>query len=146
MLLKTCNKCGALIPYGRKYCDVCAPIVEAARAERLGQSRKESNRKYNKGRDPKYGAFYNGGTWRRLAAARIQADNYKCAKCGQWATEVDHIVPIQTPEGWARRYEWDNLQSLCHDCHDVKHNRFKRRKQLETARETLQNVQIDGII
>ena len=128
LLLKECRKCGKLIPYGRAYCEACAPIVEAARAERVDQSRKESNRRYNAKRVPKYGAFYRGKAWRMLSAKRIQSDGYKCVKCGAWATEVDHIVPIQTPEGWDRRYDWDNLQSLCVNCHNEKHKRFKRTK------------------
>ena len=128
MLLKECRRCGKLIPYGRAYCEECAPIVEAAKTERMEASRKEANRRYNKGRDPRYGAFYNSKEWRVLARSRIQADGYKCVQCGAWATEVDHIIPIQTADGWDRRYDWDNLQSLCVDCHNKKHNRFKSKK------------------
>lgn len=128
VLLKECRKCGKLIPYGRAYCESCSQIVEAARAERVDKSRKESNRRYNSKRDRKYGAFYGGKAWRTLSAKRIQADGYKCVKCGAWATEVDHIVPIQTSEGWDRRYDWDNLQSLCVKCHNDKHDRFKRKR------------------
>ena len=124
MLLKECAKCKRLIPYGKTYCDKCAPIMEAARAEREAKARKESNRRYNAKRDPKEGAFYRGKAWRRLSAARIQADGYKCVQCGKFATEVDHIVPIQTPAGWNRRYDWNNLQSLCKTCHNKKHHRF----------------------
>lgn len=98
--------------------------MEAARAEREAKARKESNRRYNAKRDPKEGAFYRGKAWRRLSAARIQADGYKCVQCGKFATEVDHIVPIQTPAGWDRRYDWSNLQSLCKTCHNKKHHRF----------------------
>lgn len=128
MLLKACSKCGDLIPYGRTYCDRCKPIVDKARAERIEEARRKSNRDYNKRRDPKYGTFYRGKAWRRLARARIQADHYKCVKCGQFASEVDHIVPIQTPDGWDRRYDWDNLQSLCIECHNEKHKRFIKKK------------------
>lgn len=127
MLLKECRKCGKLIPYGRAYCEECGKLVEADRQKRAGQSRKESNRRYNAKRDPKYGAFYGGKAWRTLSAKRIQSDGYKCVKCGAWATEVDHIVPIQTREGWDRRYDWDNLQSLCARCHNEKHERFKHK-------------------
>lgn len=133
MLLKACNKCGNLIPYGRAYCEACTPIIEEERVKRADQSRKKSNREYNSRRDPKTGAFYRGKAWRRLARARIQADGYKCVKCGKFATEVDHIKPIQTPEGWELRYDWDNLQSLCVDCHNEKHNRFKKKR---NTRET----------
>lgn len=127
MLLKGCNRCGNLIPYGSPYCTVCKPIVEAERKARLAKSKKESNRRYNKTRDPKYVRFYNSMAWRMLSDKRLQDDNYKCAWCGRLATEVDHIIEIKSPEGWERRLDYDNTRSLCHDCHDKRHNRFKKR-------------------
>ena len=128
MLLKACRRCGKLIPYGRAYCTGCTPVVRAERADRMEGARKAANKKYNKGRDPKYTQFYRGVQWRRLARARVQADGYKCAKCGAIATEVDHIVPIQTAAGWDLRYDWGNLQSLCVKCHNEKHKRFKKKQ------------------
>ena len=127
MLLKSCAKCGRLIPYGRSYCEGCTPIVEAEREERLTAAKKRGDTRYNRGRDPRYGRFYNSKDWRVLSRKRIQDDGYKCVKCGAFATEVDHIIPIQTPEGWERRYDYDNLQSLCVKCHNEKHDRFKSR-------------------
>lgn len=128
MLLKSCAKCGNLIPYGRTYCERCTPIEEEERAARLGVARKNYNRGYNKRRDPKYGRFYHSREWRTLARKRIQDDGYKCLECGEFATEVDHIIPIQTPEGWDLRFDWSNLQSLCVNCHNKKHKRFQKKK------------------
>lgn len=128
MLLKSCGRCGDLIPYGASYCTKCRPIVEAEREARLRASRLNSNRRYNKTRDPKYTQFYNSGEWRSLSAKRLQDDDYICAKCRGIATEVDHIVAIQTPEGWERRLDYTNTRSLCHDCHDERHNRFKKKE------------------
>lgn len=127
MLLKACNRCGNLIPYGSTYCKECAPIVEAEREARLRESRLKSNREYNKRRDPKYVRFYNSIPWRMLSAKRLQDDGYRCVMCGKIASEVDHIIPIQTPEGWERRLDYDNTRSLCKDCHNKKHDRFKKR-------------------
>lgn len=127
MLLKSCNRCGRFIPYGVVYCSECGPIVEKQREERIREQKKESNRRYNKTRDPKYGRFYNSTEWRTLSRKRLQDDGYKCVKCGAIASEVDHIEPIQTPGGWVRRLDLDNLQSLCLECHNEKHERFKRR-------------------
>lgn len=128
MLLKSCNRCKTLIPYGNVYCDKCKPIVEAEREERLRESKLEGNRRYNKKRDPKYIRFYNSKEWRTLSLKRLQDDGYKCVKCKQFASEVDHIVPIQTPDGWERRLDYDNTQSLCLECHNKKHDRFKKRR------------------
>lgn len=134
MLLKSCNRCGNLIPYGSTHCKECAPIVEAEREARLAEYRKESNKRYNKTRDPKYVRFYNGTEWRMLSAKRLQDDGYRCAWCGKIAAEVDHIVEIKTPEGWERRLDYTNTRALCHDCHDKRHNRFKKRIKYNTPK------------
>ena len=128
MLLKQCNRCKALIPYGPSYCSTCLPIVEAEREAKRQQYRRDSNRRYNKTRDPKYVRFYNSIEWRTLSAKRLQDDKYKCVKCGRIATEVDHIVEIKTSEGWGRRLDYSNTRSLCTECHNERHNRFKKRK------------------
>ena len=128
MLLKSCGRCGALIPYGSAYCKGCTPIVKAEREARIQESRKRSNKAYNRGRDPRYTAFYNSGVWRSLAAKRLQDDGYRCVWCGAIATEVDHIVEIQTPEGWERRLDYTNTRSMCHACHDKRHKRFIKKK------------------
>ena len=129
MLLKTCGRCGNLIPYGRVYCGVCTPIVEAEREARIRESRLKSNRKYNESRDPKYARFYGGIEWRTLSAKRLQDDGYRCAWCRGIATEVDHIIEIKTPEGWAKRLDYDNTRSLCHSCHDKRHGRFVKKRE-----------------
>lgn len=128
MLLKSCKRCGNLIPYGSVYCSSCLPIVLAEREERLRELKKEGNRRYNKKRDPKYIRFYRSSEWKILSRKRLQDDGYKCVKCCKMASEVDHIKPIQTDEGWEHRLDYDNTQSLCLDCHNAKHNRFKKRK------------------
>lgn len=127
MLLKSCGRCGRLIPYGRTYCADCQAQVDQYREEQRQKYSKERNRRYNKKRDPKYSQFYNSKEWRTLARTRLQADGYRCRECGAIAAEVDHIIPIQTPEGWERRLDYDNTQSLCTSCHNAKHDRFKPR-------------------
>lgn len=127
MLLKSCGRCGNLIPYGGTYCPTCKPIVEEERERRRSETMKAINRRYNKTRDPKYGRFYNSVDWRTLSRKRLQDDGYKCVMCGAFASEVDHIIPIQTPEGWERRLYYDNTRSLCLDCHNKRHNRFNKR-------------------
>lgn len=119
MLLKPC-RCGRLIPYGQSYCDKCLPIVEAQRE----QNKRASDKRYNKSRDRKYIQFYNGKDWRVLSRTRLQYDGYKCVECGAIASEVDHIIPIQTPQGWELRLDFDNTRSLCTKCHNKKHKRF----------------------
>lgn len=135
MLLKSCNRCGNLFPYRGGYsyesgfCSACLPIAVAEREARIQESKRKSNREYNKARDPKYVRFYNSIEWRVLAAKRLQDDGYRCQWCGKIADEVDHIIEIKTPEGWERRLDYDNTRSLCTACHNKRHNRFiKKRK------------------
>lgn len=128
MLLKECRKCCKLIPYGSAYCNVCAPIVHAEKEARRKVVMREINRRHNKKRDPKYTRFYNSAAWRMLSRKRLQDDKYRCVECGAIASEVDHIIPIQTPEGWDKRLDYDNTQSLCVHCHNKKHKRFGKHK------------------
>lgn len=128
MLLKQCNKCGRLMPYGSAYCSTCLPIVQAEKEARIQASRLESNKRYNKTRDPRLTQFYNSIDWKILSAKRLQGDGYRCVWCRKIATEVDHIKEISTPEGWELRLDYDNLRSLCHNCHNRRHGRFMKKK------------------
>lgn len=133
--MKQCARCKQLIPYGRHYCRQCQNIVDFQRAAYMAEHSKAANRRYNRKRDPKYTRFYNSPAWRAMSDKRLSMDHYKCAKCGGLACEVDHIIPIQTPEGWARRFDIDNTQSLCTTCHNEKHGRFvKKKKRVQNHR------------
>lgn len=127
MLLKQCNRCGNLIPYGSAYCSKCKLIIEAEREKRLAECRKENNKRYNKTRDPKYLRFYNSTDWKVLSARYMQDRGYRCEACGVIGSEVHHKKPIQTAEGWNRRLDYTNLELLCTRCHNDRHDRFKRR-------------------
>lgn len=57
-----------------------------------------------------------------------QDKGYRCEECGAIASEVHHIVPIQTDEGWERRLDYNNLECVCVYCHNKKHGRFIKKK------------------
>lgn len=66
-------------------------------------------------------AFYNSTRWRKTTKAYREA-NPLCEHCEDEgrvtpAAQADHITPIE--EGGAK-FDWDNLQSLCHSCHAIK--------------------------
>lgn len=124
MLTKVCSRCKRVIPYPLTYCNECKEIVD----KEIEEAKKKSNRRYNKSRDPKYVRFYNSGEWRRLALKYKQDKEYRCEVCGHYATEVHHIIAIQTDEGWSRRLDYTNLRCVCVNCHNAEHKRFKRRK------------------
>ncbi len=124
MLWKVCKRCGAMIPYPKTYCDKCQTDVDAYRE----QMKAKYNQNYNKKRDPKYIRFYNSQDWKILSAKKMADQSYKCERCGTLATEVHHIKPIQTPDGWELRLDYDNLMAVCVTCHNKEHDRFRRRK------------------
>lgn len=59
----------------------------------------------------------NPKRWRRLRLRIFDAANWRCAKCGGLARELDHKVPVERGGAW-----WDesNLQPLCTACHHTK--------------------------
>mgnify|MGYP002479858236 CR=1 FL=1 len=123
ILLKSCRKCGKLLPYPLTYCEGCVPLVEEERKK----SEKLSEQRYNKrrkGKDPKYGKFYRSTEWKTLSRVYLRDQEYKCEVCHKLATEVHHVSPIQDEAGWLRRLDYSNLEALCIKCHNKRHKRF----------------------
>ena len=48
--------------------------------------------------------------WQRVRRVVLDAANWRCAQCGKYAREVDHVIPLF--RGGAP-YDMDNLQTLC---------------------------------
>ena len=96
--------------------------------ERKHEARLKAQRKYNKKRDPKYTSFYNSKDWRLLSARYVQDKGFRCEVCGAIATEVHHKKPIQTEDGWMHRLDYDNLELVCVNCHNKRHNRFQKKR------------------
>lgn len=128
MAVHICPRCKQqFIPVGVQYCDTCRPEAEAALEQYRLDNLRRKQQKYNRRRDPKYQAFYRSKEWRTLSPTFLQQAGYKCqAKehhpdCNGIAVEVHHIEHIQTPEGWERRLDWDNLLAVSTPCHNVRH-------------------------
>ena len=125
--LHPCPRCKALIPVGLAYCDTCRPAAEAELEQRRLEYIRKKQQQYNRSRDPKYLAFYRSKDWRTLSRTYLQAKRYKCEACEHHpdctglAVEVHHVKPIQTPEGWELRLDWDNLMALSTACHNCQH-------------------------
>ena len=64
--------------------------------------------------------------WNDLRAKALERDRNLCVKCGRPAEEVDHIKEIW--EG-GPEFDLDNLQSLCHECHVLKTNESRRKRE-----------------
>jgi 5-methylcytosine-specific restriction endonuclease McrA len=125
MTLKPCPRCKKLIPAGLSYCETCKPIAEKARAEALEHNAAKRMQQYNRRRDPKYLTFYRSKAWKVTSRRKLETVGYKCeAKlqgCTGLAVETHHIKPIQTPEGWDLRLDWENLEAVCTSCHNGRH-------------------------
>lgn len=73
----------------------------------------------------KYGntAFYNSKEWRRVSAAYMSSQLYRCERCGKPATICHHkkwlnAVNVNDPE---IALSFDNLEALCIECHNDEH-------------------------
>lgn len=138
MALHPCPRCKTLIPVGVQYCAACRPLADAQAQEAMERKRahksKQYAKQYNARRDPKYLTFYRSKDWRLLSRTYLQRAGYKCqAKlegCKGLAVEVHHIKPIQAPDGWDLRLDWDNLEAVCTSCHNARHGgQWKKQKQ-----------------
>ena len=124
MRYKLCCRCKKIIQSSTSYCAACLSIVESERIE----FKKQNAQRYNEKRDPKYKKFYNSKKWELLKNKKMTDAENICERCGRLATEVHHIIPIQTDEGWIQRLTYKNLEALCVGCHNFRHNRFQRKK------------------
>ena len=85
--------------------------------------RKKRERTYNK---TAYQRVYQDKRWKRLRKAKLRA-NPLCEECERMGkttqTEhVHHIIPFDIEGDYEElAFDYDNLQSLCHECHVKKH-------------------------
>jgi len=81
------------------------------------------HQRYNKQRDPKLVKFYNSKEWRTLSHYTLASNHYLCIACSTdyrpvLADVADHIVPVTVD--WSLRLDPNNIQPLCHECHNKK--------------------------
>lgn len=89
------------------------------------QQEKENkrHRRYNKQRDPIISKFYNSKAWRTLSYYTLSSNHFLCIGCSTdnspvLADVADHIIPVTID--WSLRLDPNNMQPLCHDCHNKK--------------------------
>lgn len=137
MALHPCPRCGKFVPVGLSYCGDCKPIAEAMALEamerRQAWKRAKYNRGYNKRRDPKYLKFYRSKEWKILSRVKLQDCGYKCEAglpgCTGRAVEVHHKEPIQTPDGWDKRLNYEGVEAVCTACHNGRHpEKFQKKE------------------
>ena len=106
---KECSRggCHRIVPSGTRYC------------KEHTQQKNRTDHQIYKSKETQ--AFYKTSTWRHTRADVLHHEPYcrECAKVGveTLATEVDHIQPISAGgDKWDR----ENMQPLCKNCHSVK--------------------------
>lgn len=83
----------------------------------------------------RYRKLLNSARWHTVRAAVIARDRGLCRDCAdagliRAATEVHHIVPVETAGASAARMQQlaldqTNLVSLCHACHQQRHRELR---------------------
>ena len=130
MIIKLCAKCRKPIKYPNRFCSDCNEIYKEEEENNI----RLRNKRYNQTRDKKYLIFYKSIDWNLLKNKKLQDTKYKCERCQELgkhtlAAEVHHLKPIQTEEGWELRLDYNNLKSVCIECHNWYHKRFQKRKE-----------------
>ena len=68
-------------------------------------------------------SFYNSSAWIKCRNSFMKSKNYICERCGDMAKIVHHkkhISPLNINDPNIT-LNWDNLQALCIECHNVVH-------------------------
>lgn len=72
---------------------------------------------------------YNSRSWDRIRAMYMSSKNYICERCGRPATIYHHREHLTADNVTNPHvaYNADNLECLCHECHNAEHDRFNGR-------------------
>ncbi|MBT2600957.1 MULTISPECIES: HNH endonuclease signature motif containing protein [unclassified Oceanobacillus] len=103
----------------------CNILTRETWCESHKKNAQETTRNYNRyNRDDNTEGLYHSGEWRRLRQLALIRDNYLCQRClknkkRSKAQVVHHIIEVK--DDWSKRLELDNLESLCHRCHNQHH-------------------------
>lgn len=68
-------------------------------------------------------SFYNSSAWIKCRNSFMKSKHYICDRCGEQAYIVHHkkhITPLNINDPNIT-LNWDNLQPLCTECHNVVH-------------------------
>lgn len=108
----------------------CSNLTRKTYCKNHEENEQETARNYNKyQRDPEVNSFYRSYAWQRVRAMALERDNYLCKRCvkqGRLVTAnvVHHVVEVKTD--WSLRLDIDNLESVCHACHNAEHKTVPR--------------------
>lgn len=114
--LRPCHQIGCNQLTRERYCQDHVEVT--------AQDNKQRYKLYDQTkRDKEAASFYHSKEWKTLREQALVRDKGLCVRCKENkritpADVVDHIIPIKVR--WSFRLILDNLQSLCHKCHNQK--------------------------
>lgn len=127
--LKQCNQvtCRTLIPFDEQYCTKHIHM------------KRERHRTYDAARereDKEYRSVYHSVRWRNLRHQVLLRDDYMCQEClrndiYKEADVADHIVELR--DDISKAFDFSNLESLCHECHNRKTREVKEKREMHKA-------------
>ncbi|MEW4354427.1 HNH endonuclease [Streptococcus pneumoniae] len=79
--------------------------------------------------------FYHSREWRKTRKMVLERDHFECQWCkeeGKVTTERDSVLEVDHIEELEyhpdKALDIDNLRTLCHECHNKRHNRPNKRE------------------
>ena len=121
-MMRIC-RCGRLIDYNQKYCDVCGAKkkVEKTKDNRL------YDQTIRQGRDKVYDDFYSSKEWIKTTDLVKNKYNYVDIYSYYVLNKTEngyichHLRPIKTKDGWDQRLNVNGIIYLTKDNHDAIH-------------------------
>lgn len=100
-----------------------------------------SSQQYDKyQRDQESRAFYKSRFWEKCRQLILNRDNHLCQEC----LKQDKLTPAdmvhhktELKDEWSKRFEPDNLISLCNSCHNKQHPEKGKRRKKEKISEKI---------
>ena len=90
----------------------------------INELKRPWQKKINQGNTYTDTSFYRTHAWRTLRARKLK-ESPNCVECGQLGQMVDHRKRIEAGGG---ALDWNNLQTMCNHCHNVKRANEKNEK------------------
>ena len=99
-------------------------------------------------KDFNYRRMINSGRWQKIRKQKLSS-NPLCQDCQERgkivaAREVHHVKPCETAktvrEMEVLMFDYNNLRSLCHECHVLTHKRMKSKTKESVIENMKKNV------
>lgn len=99
-------------------------------------------------KDVNYRRMINSGRWQTLRKQKLSS-NPLCQDCQaegkvMAASEVHHIIPCESAKSVREMerlmFDYNNLRSLCHDCHVLTHKNMRSKRKEKVIENRLNSI------